>query len=314
MADSSEAVLRYAFETTWGTTPSVAGQEIPITSFNPGYEKNVIEENRITGNPEVTGIARGTHGASPSMGFELSFTDLDEMLAAFLRHSTDGTWTADTPSVGTDRIENGSAKPSLSLEVEYQDISKFVAITGARPQQLQLSIALNQAITGSLQFSSKAPASGSATIFTGSPTAATLNPIFNTVDHITVLEEGGSAIAEVFGLDLTIDLSTRRKEVVGQADPFGIGMGKVRVTGSLSTHFEDVTELAKLYAHTASSIVFQLTDSAGNVYDFNLPALVYNDGNPDVTGPDQDVPLVLGFSAYKDASTGATIRIDRTPV
>lgn len=308
MADSSSMVVRYIAESTWGTTPAAALTAVPVTSFNPGHRKETFRSNRISSDAQVKHLVQGARHGEPQFGFELSYADLDAFLPLLFRND----WAADTPSTGSDRLENGTDVKSMTLEAEFTDIAKFVALKGARASGATISIQTGSMINGTFSFMSKGAIPADATVGTGGPSAAADNQPFNVVDHITVLEEGGSSIGTVFGIELTFTTNARIKSVLGTADPYGIGLGDFEVSGTVSMHYEDNVHYLKYINHTASSLRFQLTDTAGNVMDWTTPEVYYSDGNPDASGPNIDTPLALNFQAVKDPSLAVTSRIDRT--
>ena len=125
------------------------------------------------------------------------------------------------------------------------------------------------------------------------------------------ITEGGSSIAVVTSIDLSIDNGMEALYVVGSDETLLPSIGKSTVTGSITAYFEDATLIDKFIAETASSLSFVLTDLAGNSYTFDLPNIKYNSGNPEVGGPGA-ITVTLDFVALYDETTGSQIEITRS--
>lgn len=312
MADSSRAVVRYIEESTWGTTPSSALQTFRATGFRlkRTTQGSVSEELRSDGQiPEWirTGVM-----VDGDMSFELSYGTLDDFLEGALR----GAWATDTglsgTESGTDLLANGTTKYSYTIEHEQSDITQFISFTGCRVNSLSLSLTPGSILTGSLGFMGKTNAIAGTTVGTGSATAATTTDPMNAVDHVSALTEGGSSV-ELVSLELSIANNLRAQPILASLTPDGIGYGRFNVTGTLEAYFADATLLTKYLNNTQSSLRVSLTDTAGNAYVIDLPAIRYTDGETPVDGNDQDVTVRLPFQAILDTTTSKTLRISRNP-
>ena len=81
----------------------------------------------------------------------------------------------------------------------------------------------------------------------------------------------------------------------------------------MSVFFQSKALLDKFINETSSSLVFVLTDPAGNTYDFTLPNIKYTGGQPDVSG-DGEVTLAMPFVALYDSTEGSNLTIERNPI
>src|SRR5690606_35165316 len=132
-------------------------------------------------------------------------------------------------------------------------------------------------VTGSLGFMGKTSAIAGSTVGSSTAGAATTSDPMNCVDHISALTEGGSSV-ELLSLELTVANGLRVQPRLGSLTPDGIGYGWFNVTGTIEAYFADATLLTKYFNNTQSSARITLTDGAGNVYVFDIPALRYTDG------------------------------------
>jgi len=309
MADSSVTQIGYAIETTFGTTPSAALKVVPVTSFNWGYTQETFSSQRHLGDPQRRRTARQMHNSAPSFNTELSFGDMDDFLQVFLRASG---WQADTPVEDTQRLENGIIRTSMTLEAHYPDISKFISAKGCRPGAASISIQKGGMATCSFGFTGLPPVAAGTTVGTGTRTAAADNETFSGVESLTLVEEGGSTLGDLLGIEININNGTRLKSVLNSATPTAIGAGEFTVGGSISLYFEDTDVWAKALARTVSSLQVVAEDSTGNELLMHIPRLYFTGGSPDMSGPYVDIELPLTFEAEKDPTSGKTIWFERT--
>jgi hypothetical protein len=87
-------------------------------------------------------------------------------------------------------------------------------------------------------------------------------------------------------------------------------IGKSRLTGTLTTYFEDKTLYEKFLNETESSIQLVLTDLDGNSYTIDLPRVKYNSGQPDVSG-EGAITIGMEFVALYDTTDTSQIKITR---
>ena len=90
------------------------------------------------------------------------------------------------------------------------------------------------------------------------------------------------------------------------------GIRKFNLSGTVSAFFDDITLYNKFINETASSLQFELTDTAGNSYFVYMPNIKYMSGNPDVSD-DGSVTISMAFAGVKDTATGKTLIIQRKP-
>jgi hypothetical protein len=214
-----------------------------------------------------------------------------------------GTW-------ATNVLKAGTTRRSFTLERHHQDIGKYLRSTGCQFNAFSLSVAPNSMVTGSFGvigkgFTTSASALGSATYSAETTTA----PFDSFTGSIT---EGGSAVAVVTALELSVDNGMEAQYVVGSDETLLPSIGKSTVTGSITAYFEDTSLIDKFIAETASAIVFTLTDALGNDYIVTLPNIKYNSGSPEVSGPGA-ITVTLDFVALYNAGDASQIKITRVP-
>jgi hypothetical protein len=301
MADSSRVALRYALETTRGTTPATAGKTLRVTSIDPKFIQEYRASQEIRTNRTKARGSRTALSGAVGFGFEFSPRTFDEILELGLMSS----WAANA-------ISNGTTLRSATLELNFPDTTPaaFIPFKGAVCQSLSLSIAQGEILTGKADFVANPPTPAATTAFTGTPVVPTTTPAMNAVDNVTLIQEGGSTITTVLGIEINLSNNVRPDPVVGSANPFRMGLGQVDVTGSLRIYFDNLTHYNKLINNTNSSLSFRL-EAGGDEYVFTIPNLTYQDGNPNVSGNNVSLELPLSFEAF-DGGNGKVLEVVRT--
>ena len=290
--------MAYVVESVFGTTPTTPTfTPIRHTGTTIGLSKDAIESEELRQDRQIANYRHGNKSVAGDVNIELSYGTFDDLLEATLA----GTW-------ATDVLIAGTTRRSYTVERHHTDIGKYLRSTGCSFNALSLSVAPNSMVTGSFSVIGKA-FSVASTAISGSTYSAetTTAPFDSFTGSIT---EGGSSIAVVTSIDLSIDNGMEALYVVGSDETLLPSIGKSTVTGSITAYFEDATLIDKFIAETASSLSFVLTDQAGNSYTVDLPNIKYNSGNPEVGGPGA-ITVTLDFVALYDSSTGSQIEITR---
>lgn len=208
-------------------------------------------------------------------------------------------------------IRNGTTQNSFTIEKGFLDISQYIAFTGQVINNLQLNVASQQIVTGSMSFMGK-DASISGTPLDASLTAANANEVVNAIGNIGSLRENGVEVATpnfIRSFSVNLVNNVRTKYAVGSDSPIGLGVGKIDLTGNLSTYFgnEDIYE--KYLNGTRTSLDFRITDSAGNTILIDIPEMEFDSGTVVAQGQDQDVYAEMGYRAVRDGTYGYMIQI-----
>ncbi len=209
-------------------------------------------------------------------------------------------------------LENGTTRRYATFERYFADQGTYVFMTGLNASSLQLSIAPDSVVSGTLALVGKdiEPATASPKASSTYPTATTTEPY----DSFTgVIRDGGATIAVIQSIDFTCDNSMDRRFVVFDDTSLLPGTGRFMLSGTVSAYFDSITLYNKFISETASNLQFELTDPDGNTYWFYMPNIKYNSGNPDVSD-DGSVTLSMSFTGVKDSVIGKTLVIQRVPV
>lgn len=130
------------------------------------------------------------------------------------------------------------------------------------------------------------------------------------MDGLTgVIKEGGTTIAVVTEVELTLENGIEPRFVIGSKNTIRPSIKQSIVTGQITAFFESSTLLEKFLNESSSSLEFEIGDTA-NKYNFKIPNLKYTGGQPDVQGAG-DIPLSMPFQALYSADDSSQIIITR---
>jgi len=302
--------MAYIAESTYGSTPATPTfDDVRHTSCSIGASKTALESAEIRSDRQIAHFRHGNKSIAGDIGFELSYGTFDDFLEALLG----GTWASDTPSVGIDQLQAGTTRRSFTVERQFANIAtpEYHRYTGLELNSFSLNIAPDAMITGSFGCIAQDTAIATSAIAGSSYNAATTTEPFDSFSGS--INEGGSAIAVVTSLEMSLENGLNPLFVVGSDVTEEPSIGKSRVTGTLTAFFQSKTLLEKFLNETASSLQVILQDPAGNTYDFTFPNIKYTGGQPDVDG-EGEVTIALPFTALYDSTEGSQLTVERNPV
>ena len=222
----------------------------------------------------------------------------------------------DEQVVANQSIKAAAERRSFTFVRHFADIQSsdnpYYIYRGCEINSVQLSVSANSMITGSFSMIGQSQETAQNLSGLGTPTynaVSTTSPL----DSFTgTLTEGGSTIAVVTELSLTLQNGIEPRFVVGSKNSIYPSSGRSNLTGQVSAYFENSTLVNKFLNETDSSVVFSLPDGAGNMLRVTIPRIKYTGGQPDVSG---EGPIILSmpFQALLDPAEGSNIRIERIP-
>jgi hypothetical protein len=125
------------------------------------------------------------------------------------------------------------------------------------------------------------------------------------------LLEGGSPIAVVTGLDMSLTNNLEAARVVGAQVASEYFEGRCNVTGTINAFFEDAVLMNKFLNETPTSLQFTLTDPDANTLTFLLPRIIYTGGEAPVPG-EGGIVLSLPFQATFDSGEATALKVTRS--
>lgn len=209
---------------------------------------------------------------------------------------------------------NGTTQVSFTLQKQFGDLSsKYEYDRGMTIGSMSLKLGADSIVTGSFSFMGSRQTSGTSDLASSTTTAAA-NDVFNGIDHVLGVLEGGFTASDVISiteLDFSASNALRARQVVGTLGAQSIGAGTFEVTGTLKAYFTSETLLDKYLNFTKSSLAVVFRSSSNTGYVVEFPAVKYTDGGRVAGGQDQDVMADLAFTAYRDSTVGFTMRVTR---
>ena len=301
IANGAQHSLHFIAESTYGTTPSTpTWTPLPHTGTTLALSKDGIESEKLRGDRQVEDFRHGNKSVSGDVSAELEYGAFDDILEAVMC----GSWT-------TNVLKAGTTRRSFTLERKFADLDtpEFHRYTGCEFNSLALSIAPNAMVSATFSVIGKDLSLATAEVASSTYSADVGNTPFDSFTGS--ITEGGSSIATVTSLEMTIENGLEPLFSVGSDTTNRPSIGKSRVTGTLTTYFDSKTLYEKFINETASEIVCILTDVDGNDIQIDIPNVKYNSGQPDVSG-EGAVTVAMEFVALYSSSDASQLVITRT--
>jgi hypothetical protein len=298
-AIGSRHSVGYVAETVFGTTPGTPTMKrFRSTTPSLALNKDTFASGELREDRQVVDLRHGIRRGAGDIPFELVPAGHDDIIemACF------GTWASNVLKMGT------TAK-SATFERRFGDIGQYLQFPGGMVNTLAFSIPANGIVTCTAGIISK-DVIRSATPLAANLTDVSTKPAFDTFSG--TLNEGGSAIALVTGLEFTLNNNLEPTFVVGSATSPEITAGRAVVTGTLSAHFSTAALLDKFINETESSLELTLDDPAGaQNLTISMPRIKYTGaGIPTV---ERGIVLSMPFQALRDPTAATNIVFTRVP-
>lgn len=300
-ASGSNHSMAYVPEVTYGVTPATpVFKPLRNSGATLALSKDSLQSEELRSDRQLACYRHGNRQVGGNTDIELVWADFDDMLQAALC----GTWAAD-------ELLAGIIRRSFTIERYFADINTRIRYTGCEVNELNLTIAPNAVVKGSLTFVGKDQDPVN-TMIAGATYPNTVGGC--PFDSFTgTIKEGGVTIGIVTQIELKIANGIEPNFVVGSKTTVETSIGTSMVSGTLTTYFANVVMLNKFVNETASELEFSLVNEAGDTLTFNMPNIKYNGGQPDVSGPGA-VTLALPFQALYSPAILSQILVTRTPV
>ncbi|WP_432344689.1 phage tail tube protein [Shinella yambaruensis] len=305
VADGSQVRLADVTEATPGTIPATPTfQVMRYVDSDLRVAKQTDVPNEVTPDLNVRSIVDVGRSVAGSINTLLSFGTFDTWLARLFRSE----WSSDV-------LKNSVLDKTGTLENTFKHgaTSSFLRYYGVRWNTLDLTLRARQSVQanwGVMGIGSPTPTS--AIISGATYTNPTETPVFNAALNVGALALGGvTASPKMQALTMRINGNVRQDDVLGQYEPYGHGLGRFEVTGTMTTYFENLYAYQAILDHDDVGLTVPLTDELGNSYTIAMPKMKLLDGGPRGTGNGNAVIMDVPFQAYYDATSAATMSITR---
>lgn len=290
-----QTFLSYVSESTAGTTPGTPSM-LKLRTNDPlsmSTDKNLLESEEVLSHRQEEHTRHGMKLVSGSVPTELSYGAYNDWLEAL----TGGSWDTGTLKAGTN-------VNTFTVE-QYIGTSMYRQGLGVTPTQLTLSIQPNSLVTANWDLVGMDWASASSTL--GSASAVATNDPFDGLSNASI-NEGGSSIATVTSIELTINANKNVGGLLGTDAGDEPTNGLLQITGTVTARFNSLTLFQKFENETESSLDFTLTNPGeSDTLKFELPRIKYTGGQPQ--NNDNVVDGSFGFRALYNSSDSSSIII-----
>lgn len=212
-------------------------------------------------------------------------------------------------------IRPGSTLKSWTLERQWTDDTIFQIFLGMVVESLSLSMAVEQKITGSLNFVGKSAAAAATSSGIGTVSAAGTESIAAAVDAFRGFREGTLASDSAYKLteiNLSFNNATRIKRAISDLTPFGVGLGIIEIEAAVKLFLANKNLIDKFKDNTVTPLSWRIEGPASSDPDYviTMPeARITALTNP-LSGNSQDGFIDATFMAETD-SDGVAFQVDK---
>ena len=303
VASGQNVVIGMKAESQYGSVESGTDYVVvPFNSVSLSLAKTTHESAVINGNRDIQDVIMGAHSVTGDITFHLAhqpaYIDMFEGLLG------DTTASSGAYGVGLDRQ---SYTIQQSFDTDLAGGNDNHQYTGCEINSFNMTIPADGLIECSFGIIGATMATATASTDTdpdntGANYVETNNPFHSS--QVTITE--GAANSITTDLSLTIENGISTSNRVGSNIPIKGGIGKCRVTGSMTCHFTSDALLAKFIDNTASSLTISMGSTTTGL-SFSMPKIIYTTGAVEVT--EGLLSVAVDFVAVSN-NGASTITID----
>ena len=302
MSSGAKQISYLIPETTPGVTPTTGNWDtLRLTSNTLSPSVNTQASDEITDSRVSQGSVATSTDIQGDLVGELSYGTFDKLFEAGFY----GTWTNNVLTVGDTRR-------TFSIAKNFADVNVFSIFKGMHVSTFALDIPSDGKITATFTLMGLDYADGDINTVTAvnQPTAS---PFMSNINVGTVLVDGmsleGIACVSAMTVNLDNSLQTQRCLGNGKLGPGAHIATEAAITGSITLAWSNrAWQLWKnQFTRAPIAVSFPITDSLGNKYTFNFPALEI-DGDLPSGGKRDLIEVTLNYTVSKLAPT-----LTRTP-
>ena len=302
MSSGAKQISYLIPETTPGVTPTTGNWDtLRLTSNTLSPSVNTQASDEITDSRVSQGSVATSTDIQGDLVGEMSYGTFDRLFEAGFY----GTWNNNVLTVGDTRR-------TFSVAKNFADVNVFSIFKGMHVSTFALDIPSDGKITATFTLMGLDYADGDTNTVTAvSPATAT--PFMSNINVGTVLVDGASleGVACVSAMTINLDnsLQTQRCLGSGKLGPGAHIATEAAITGSITLAWSNrAWQLWKnQFTRAPIAVSFPITDSLGNKYTFNFPALEI-DGDLPSGGKRDLIEVTLNYTVSKQAPT-----LTRTP-
>jgi len=305
IASGTNVIVGFKKETTYGSEAAGTDyQIIPFKSASLSLAKSSHESAVITGNRELQDVIMGAHSVTGEISFDLAHQPAYiGMLQGVLG---DSILSAGAMQIGSERQSytivqdfgadlNGGDDAHVYTGCEFNNFSMSVPADGL----IECSVGIVGAtMTTETSGNDVDPDNG------GTNYVEANNP-FHSSDA-TITSSNLDAILTDLSLSVENGIETTNK--VGDVIPIQGGIGKCRVSGSVTAHFTSPNLLEKFIGNTSSTLTISFGSSTTGI-SFTMAKIIYTTGAVEVGGEGL-LSVSMDFIAVANSATQSALVID----
>jgi len=309
-ARGSKTRLLIDTETTFKSTRgSPDAHVLPFVSETLRLNRNIIESRTIRSSRNPSVPVRGNTDVSGDITVELS-----PYMGKMLFHAL-GTFTTSGSSTYSHTFTISELPPGLTIETQFTDLTtpQYFRYNGCKVNSMRLTFKPEGFVDTVFNIIGAA-ATVTTTSFDSSPVDYTSSSVGGPFDgYEAAIYEGGNLLGTVTGLDISIENNLDGNVYVldGTGQRYSLPEGLVKVSGTLTALFEDVTLYNKAANNQESSLRIVLTHGTGDGSAYNekleiyIDELLYQPQSPVINGP-EGILVELPFIGYYQNGSGAS--------
>lgn len=214
-------------------------------------------------------------------------------------------------------LRPGSTLKSFTFERQWTDTTIFEPFVGMVIESLNLSIAREQKITGSVSLMGKDSVSPANSTTMGTIAAAGTQQIASAIDSFRSVREGDLAVDTTYRtteLSFTFNNATRVKKDAASLSPFGVGLGVIEITAEWTVFLSTKALIDKYKNNSTTLLSFRIIGPSASAADyvFTFTKARITDLSDPITGNSDDGYIKLSLAAETD-SDGVAFQIDKVP-
>jgi hypothetical protein len=305
-ASGSNAKIIVATEGAFKTAAVTQYTVLPFISETFRLSRNLVESQviRPARNPAMP--ARGNYEISGEVT-----TELNPTMGKIFKHAL-GSMTQSGAGPYTYTFKIGALPTSLSMEKQFTDLDtpQYFVYSGCKISSFSFTAKPEGPIESRFSFMGAKEAVATSTK-DATPRDLGHNPFDGYECSIT---QGGSALGTVTQIEATIDNAVDGSNYVidGTGERYSLPEGKVKVSGTITALFDDITLYNLAVAHTETSVNVIFTKGNGNGSAGNEKlTVIFNEvkftpNAPVVDGPNGlkvEMPFIAYYDNHADASS-----------
>lgn len=305
IASGTNVVVGFKKETVYGE--EVAGEDyqiIPFKSASLSLAKTNHESAVITGNRELQDVIMGAHSVTGEIAFDLAHQPAYiGMLQGVLG---DSVLSAGAMQIGSERQSytivqdfgadlNGGDDAHVYTGCEFNNFSMSIPADGL----IECSVGIVGATMTTEAAGNDADPDDDGANYVEA------NDPFHSSDATITSSEAAAILTD---LSLSVENGIETTNAVGEVIPIQGGIGKCRVSGSLTAHFTTPALLEKFINNDSSTLTISFGSNTTGI-SFTMAKIIYTTGSVEVGGEGL-LSVAMDFVAVAASATQSALVID----